>query len=74
MDIEQSTKNFLENDFRFLTIGEVARELLECRASIKGLESQIADLQKKLTESANHNKEVTEVKRALEQELAKLKG
>ena len=74
MDIEQSTKNFLENDFRFLTIGEVARELLESRASIKGLESQIADLQKKLTESANHNKEVTEVKRALEQELAKLKG
>ena len=35
MDIEQSTKNFLENDFRFLTIGEVARELLESRAAIK---------------------------------------
>ena len=74
MDIEQSAKNFLENDFRFLTIGEVAKELLESRAAIKGLESQISDLQKKLTESANHNKEATEIRRNLEQELAKLKG
>lgn len=74
MDLEQSTKKFIENDFRFLTIGEVARELQESRAAIKGLESQISELQKKLTESANHNKEITEVKRSLEQELAKLKG
>lgn len=74
MDIEQSAKNFLENDFKFLTIGEVARELLENRAAIKGLESQIIDLQKKLTEAANHSKELTEAKRGLEQELAKLKG
>lgn len=73
MDIEQSAKNFLENDFRFLTIGEVARELLENRAAIKGLETQIADLQKKLTEAANHSKEQTEARRNLEQELAKLK-
>ena len=74
MDIEQSTKIFFENDFRFLTIGEVARELFESRAAIKGLESQISDLQKKLTESANAHKEMNEAKRNIEQELAKLKG
>jgi uncharacterized coiled-coil protein SlyX len=73
MEAEQNTKNFLDNDFRFLTIGEVAKELVESRATIKGLASQVEELQKKLGESANHAKELTEIKRNLEQELAKLK-
>lgn len=73
MDAEQNIKNFITNDFRFLTIGEVAKELVESRATIKGLTSQIEELQKKLGECANHSKELTEAKRNLEQELAKIK-
>lgn len=74
MNVEKNLKDFITNDFRFLTIGEVGKELMESRLAIKGLESQIADLQKKLTDATNHAKELTEAKRTLEQELAKLKG
>ncbi len=74
MDIEQSIKIFLENDFRYLTIGEIVKELQENRLLIKGLESKVEDLHQKLVDAANAQKEAVESKRSLEQELSKLKG
>ncbi|PCJ62017.1 MAG: hypothetical protein COA79_04850 [Planctomycetota bacterium] len=70
MDLEQSTKIFLENDFKYMTIGEITKELQDSRLSRKGLESQVEELQKKLTDAMNGMKELKNEKRELEKELS----